>query len=703
MEAIEDKGELELAERLLPLLRTDRRTKWIRDLSSLVQVLNAGEGQSIDEDQLRRLLHRLARVGVINVVLRDRMDAAELTHDYMVEHLDAIVAQISAIWPQRMLERALARHSVSGDLATREELDDIVAGLLDLDLGRRAGEAGQLMFLSAVSHGQHGLLTFDFAGQQGSEPIELLMRWLESASPRETARAVTLLVELIEKRPRVRARGFGVLREMLYEPRKTIEAQRALGGLASTARLEAPDVGEAATTILIDFLREAIATEQVTPGTLTILGETTTLESVELLQRALLKDDLSLQAQDALLKLVASEEVRDAAADVLLAFIHEQLPRERVDPNAVRQLGLIQRPDAVHVLAEALSYASVRTDAERALAQLAESGSDVAPAARQVLTGAAAIHPRETPAAPTPISTMPVTSRDHPNDWSTSELELIADSVRRVQCILFLGAGAHAPPPDWSRFEYPAEQRPLIGAHLSRKLAAGCNLSGRFPSEDPSNLQRVALFYEIARSRRQLVDAVINAVQTGRRPSPMLRLLAELNFPIVVTTNYDQLFEQALIEAGKQPRVVTYTPSLEAMADFRDPTAESPVVFKIHGDILRPETIVITDEDYIQFVLRMSDKDPYDPIPLTLKYYLTGWTTLFVGYSLLDYNARLLFKTLRWKIDAASMPDMYLVDYHPDPLIFDVWHNQRRYVTFIAQDLWAFVPGLHERALGGEF
>lgn len=279
----------------------------------------------------------------------------------------------------------------------------------------------------------------------------------------------------------------------------------------------------------------------------------------------------------------------------------------------------------------------------------------------------------------------------------------IADAVSQQHCILFLGAGVHAPPPDQSRFEYPAEQRPPIGAALSRKLAADCNLSGRFPSEDPSNLQRVALFYEIARSRRQLADTVIDAVQTGKRPSPMLDVLAQLDFPLVITTNYDQLFESALIGAGKRPRVSIYTPNLEATVDYRDPRPESPIVFKIHGDIQRPETMVITDEDYIQFVLRMSNKEQYDPVPLTLKYYLMGWTTLFVGYSLLDYNLRLLFKTLRWKIDGANIPEMYSVDYHPDPLMFDVWQNQRRYVKFIAQDVWAFVPRLYERVLGKEF
>ena len=147
----------------------------------------------------------------------------------------------------------------------------------------------------------------------------------------------------------------------------------------------------------------------------------------------------------------------------------------------------------------------------------------------------------------------------------------------------------------------------------------------------------------------------------------MLRALAELDFPLVITTNYDQLFENALA----RPASSRAWPSTRRTSRRRPTTAtrpsQSPIVFKIHGDISRPETIVVTDEDYIQFVLRMSNKDPYDPIPLTLKFYLTGWTTLFVGYSLLDYNLRLLFKTLRWKIDSANVPDMYSVDYHARP------------------------------------
>jgi hypothetical protein len=285
---------------------------------------------------------------------------------------------------------------------------------------------------------------------------------------------------------------------------------------------------------------------------------------------------------------------------------------------------------------------------------------------------------------------------------ASAVLKLVGQAVRDQKCILFLGAGVHAPPPPGSPFEYPDEVRPPIGGALSRRLADECGFAERFPREDPGNLQRVALAYEIATTRGHLVDAIERAVDVGKAPSPMLRVLAQLDFPLVITTNYDQLFERALRDAGKQPRVAVYKSDLEPTTDFDNESARSPVIYKLHGDIAHRESLVITDEDYIQFVLRMSDKEPYDPVPLSLKHYLKRWTTLFVGYSLLDYNLRLLFKALRWKIDAANVPDMYSVDFHPDALIQDVWQSQRRYVKFIAEDVWSFVPRLYQHVMGEE-
>jgi hypothetical protein len=281
-------------------------------------------------------------------------------------------------------------------------------------------------------------------------------------------------------------------------------------------------------------------------------------------------------------------------------------------------------------------------------------------------------------------------------------LDVVGRAVREKRCILFLGAGVHAPPPDGSPFAYPSAERPPMGGALSRRLADECDFARRFAGEDPGNLQRVALAYEIDSSRHRLVETIAAAVDTDAAPSPMLRALARLDFPIVITTNYDQLFERALRDVGKQPRVSVYKPEDEPTTDFEDESAQSPVIYKLHGDIAHRESLVVTDEDYIQFVLRMTDKDPYDPVPLSLKHFLKRWTTLFIGYSLLDYNLRLLFKTLRWRIDPAKIPDTYSVDYKPDALILDVWQSQRRYVKFIAQDVWSFVPALYEVVRGEE-
>lgn len=280
------------------------------------------------------------------------------------------------------------------------------------------------------------------------------------------------------------------------------------------------------------------------------------------------------------------------------------------------------------------------------------------------------------------------------------KMETIAESVKEGKCILFLGSGVHY---HSEEYNYPKEQRPLLGKELSQQLAGQCEFSTHFPDESKDNLQRVAMCYEIANSREQLIEEVKKAVQVKKAPSPALQALAKLPFPLIVTTNYDNLLEKALLANGKDPKVVVYDQEGKQPVSNPAPTLDEPVVFKIHGDFNNSESIVITDEDYIQFVLRMSGKGDVYPVPESFLYHFQIWPTLFVGYSLLDYNLRLLFKTLRWKVDKANVPQTYSVDPYPDPLIFDVWGlGHKKYVTFITQSVWTFVPDLYKRVTGAD-
>jgi hypothetical protein len=284
-------------------------------------------------------------------------------------------------------------------------------------------------------------------------------------------------------------------------------------------------------------------------------------------------------------------------------------------------------------------------------------------------------------------------------------LQTLPDHVRKGQCILFLGAALHAPPPESSSFNYPPNERPPLGGDLAQKLAEACGYERQFPNESCWDLQRVALCAEITLTRRGLVEKLQEFLTEGKKPSVAVKMLAAMPFRIIVTTNYDQLLEQALLQLGKRPRVCIYDPDENHPTPdpVDDPTERRPLLFKMHGDLQQRESIVITDEDYITFVQRMSDKDAMHPVPETIRFYMKKWRTLFVGYSLRDYNLRLLFRTLRWRVDPAIFPPAFSVDLKPDDLILSVYQNQRRFITFVPQNLWAFVPWLYAQVFGEEF
>jgi len=272
--------------------------------------------------------------------------------------------------------------------------------------------------------------------------------------------------------------------------------------------------------------------------------------------------------------------------------------------------------------------------------------------------------------------------------------------------VLFLGAAVHAPPPADRDREWPADLRPAVGTALSKLLAESSKLADRHRHEDVNNLMRVSLDYEIEKKRPALIEAVAKAVQTGKTGSPLLHSLARLDFPVVLTTNYDTHFEDALYAAGKRPFVSVYKNNVEVRELTDDyptmtPRPREPFVVKIHGDIQRsPNSIVITEEDYIQFVLRMSEKAPYHPVPDVAAMHLVKFATLFLGYGLRDYNLRLLFKTLRW--GKASVPQTYSVDCSPDPLVQEVLEHRTGQVSYIVEDVWEFVPALVKATLPDE-
>jgi len=147
-------------------------------------------------------------------------------------------------------------------------------------------------------------------------------------------------------------------------------------------------------------------------------------------------------------------------------------------------------------------------------------------------------------------------------------IEQIAASVTSGQVVLFLGAGVHAskPVPTGQAEPPPDPSRPLFAGELAEALARESRWAERFPDNPPKqHFQRVTLDYELniildeqrkdweetgkvqglaqeaidlrRRGRERLANAVKQAVDDGKTPSPALRALAELQFPLIITTN----------------------------------------------------------------------------------------------------------------------------------------------------------------------
>ena len=284
-------------------------------------------------------------------------------------------------------------------------------------------------------------------------------------------------------------------------------------------------------------------------------------------------------------------------------------------------------------------------------------------------------------------------------------LDDIAKQIAAGQCVLFLGAGVHAPAPSGSGYVYTKADAPPFGGDLSETLATESDYAQDYPKATPRELPRVAMHFELkpGKGRQALVQRVRDQVTSGKRPSPILRGLAKLDFPLTVTTNYDSFFEDSLKAHHKSPDVRVYEPkpnTASPTADLGSISPSAPGVCKIHGDFTRPESLVLTDEDYIQFVLRMRDEDNIHPFPFTARYYLRKYPTLFIGYSLLDYNLRLFLKTLRLQLDPANFPPTYSIDPYPDNMVRAVWEAQRRWVWFVQEDAWTFVPKLYKKVTG---
>jgi hypothetical protein len=178
---------------------------------------------------------------------------------------------------------------------------------------------------------------------------------------------------------------------------------------------------------------------------------------------------------------------------------------------------------------------------------------------------------------------------------------------------IFAGAGLSVPAGyvDWKELIRPLADELKLDIDLENDLVA------------------VAQFHVNANglNRHQLHKQVIEAISPGKQPTRNHELLAQLPIETWWTTNYDKLIENALRAAGK---VVDVKDAVPQFADTRP--GRHATVFKMHGDVDRPNEAVATRDDFERY---SKDREAFIT---ALAGDLVKKTFLFLGFSFTDPN-----------------------------------------------------------------
>ena len=297
---------------------------------------------------------------------------------------------------------------------------------------------------------------------------------------------------------------------------------------------------------------------------------------------------------------------------------------------------------------------------------------------------------------------------------------LIARALAEGKVVPFLGAGASqshrprtggwTPPPNACSF-------PPLGGELARHLAEYAS----YPDEDSADdLPGVSAYFEqVVGDRDGLRDMLREAFPAGGyRPGPLHHYLAAQPKPLLLlTTNYDDLLEQAMVAAGRDYHLLVrpadepgllhwYPPGAsqpqEAAIKSFNQTPEklgAPIIFKLHGGIdphgKGRDSYLITEDDYVDYLAGMRGSAGIPPV---LERLMRRHNLLFLGYGLRDWNFRVMFRCLLPESSAGDderprqSRRAWAITESPGLVEEEIWGHKR--VKFFDMRIEAFVEQL---------
>ena len=141
-------------------------------------------------------------------------------------------------------------------------------------------------------------------------------------------------------------------------------------------------------------------------------------------------------------------------------------------------------------------------------------------------------------------------------------------------------------------------------------------------------------------NRNYIIQTLKNTFTRDFLSTETHKIISQIpHFRNIITTNYDSLFE-SVYGSGKLNVIFSdnHTPYIDA---------KKVNLFKIHGDLSNPDSIIITESDYNNFFSKDTEQNT---IWSVIKGIIATKSILFIGYGLEDTNIQVIFNKIRNKI-----------------------------------------------------
>lgn len=230
----------------------------------------------------------------------------------------------------------------------------------------------------------------------------------------------------------------------------------------------------------------------------------------------------------------------------------------------------------------------------------------------------------------------------------------IQEAAKQGRLVIFAGAGIsnNSGVPTWSE--------------LTKEFKKECGI------ENETDDLKIAQLYMDARGEKEYLDKVKSVLKHHCViPNDIHKAILDLKPCHIITTNYDDLFEQEIQNEYKQYSVVRRDGDIPKMSY---PNA----LIKMHGDF-DSNNIVLTESDYFNYS---------KTFPLIRSFVLSLFASklvVFVGFSFADLNLKMILNELQSNLQGEMQRAYLITDTKPDHLTNNYYENKGINIVYVEE------------------